>query len=86
MLQAISTIAWFAVAVASGPLEWSFWWVALAAFFAGSMHLANGPGYELVVTANREGRLSVFPRLLAVHVLIYVAIGAVIRLIAGAFA
>ena len=69
MLGCLSTIAVIAAAVGAGLGKFSFWWVMVPVFMAGSLSLSNGPAYDLVLTANRDGRVGVFPRLLAAHCL-----------------
>ena len=78
MLSSIATVAWFSLAVGAGVWDWSFWWVAIASFVAGSLHLSSGPGFDIVMSANRDGRLGVLPRMLFFHVFPYLLIGAVI--------
>ncbi|MFN4095224.1 MAG: hypothetical protein ACK4GG_00450 [Sphingomonas sp.] len=74
MLGCISMVAVIAAAVAAGLGQFSFWWVAIPAFVAGAFSISNGPGYSLVMRANAEGRLSVFPLMLATHTLGHLAL------------
>jgi hypothetical protein len=74
-------------AVAAGLGYFSFWWTLIPAFFAGSFALFNGPGYDTIMRANREGRTGVFPTMLAVsiaaHLLSASAAYGITRLISG---
>ena len=72
---------------ASATWGWSFWWAIAAAFLAACLHVAGGPAYDTVRTANREGRLSVMPRVVAMHILPPLALAGIsywiARVIAG---
>lgn len=74
MTGCISVLAVIAAAVAAGFDYFSFWWVAIPAFVAGAFSISNGPAYGIVMRANAEGRLSVFPLMLATRTLAYVAL------------
>ena len=52
---------------ASGYAQWPIVWAILAALLAGALFMGNGPSYELVERANREGRLSVLPMMWALN-------------------
>ena len=67
MLGKITAVATLVAAVLAGLEYFSFWWVMIPAFLAASLVLSNGPGFDIAATANREGRLGVFPRMLAVQ-------------------
>lgn len=66
-LGCISLLSTIALGAAAGAWEWSFWWAVLAALVAGSFSVSNGPSYDLVITANNEGRFGVMPRMIAIH-------------------
>ena len=73
----LSQIATLAMAIAAGLGQFSFWWVLIPAFLAGSFQISNGPLYDRVIAANNEGRLWFFPAMLAANVLPWLGIGAV---------
>ena len=75
MIGCISVLAVIAAAIAAGFDYFSFWWVAIPAFVAGAFSISNGPGYSFVMRANEEGRLSVFPLMLATRTLAHFALG-----------
>lgn len=77
-LGCLSQIAVVAVAIAAGVYSLSFWWTLIPAFLAGSFQLSNGPGYDLVIRANREGRLGTFPMLLLVNITPWVLIAGIV--------
>ncbi|MBB6469266.1 hypothetical protein HNQ96_005155 [Aminobacter lissarensis] len=84
MFIVMAIIATVASAIASGLGYFSYWWVLLPAFLAGALSLANGPGYGLVIDANRRGRLGVFPWLLAVNTVPWLLVaGAVFWVVAA---
>src|SRR3546814_4820402 len=64
MLRLISLIAVLVTAVGVAVLSWSAWWLLLAIFIHSSFEVSSGPSFDRVMTANREGELSVFPRAL----------------------
>lgn len=66
LLETIAIIATLALGAASGAWGWSFWWAVGAAFLAASFHITNGPTYDRVMTANREGRFHVMPLMIGV--------------------
>jgi hypothetical protein len=84
MLSIFARIAVVATAISAGLGYFSFWWILLPAFLAGSLSLANGPGYDLAISANRQGRLGVFPRLLAVSTLPWLIVAGVFFWISAA--
>lgn len=61
-----------------GYIGWPFWPVLVISFFAGAVHLANSPSYDLVISASRQGRLGTFPKLLLLHVGIHAAVATAI--------
>lgn len=65
-LGSLATLTTFGMAIAAGLSVFSFWWTLIPAFISGSLAVANGPGYDIVMQANREGRLSVMPRMIGV--------------------
>ena len=67
----------FVAAIAAGLGHFSFWWVLIPIVVAGSFQLSNGPGFGIAMTANREGRLGVFPKLLLFNILPWLAIAGV---------
>jgi hypothetical protein len=69
MFGCFSQVAVLFTAMAAGAGYFSFWWALIPAFFAGSLAVSNGPGFDIVMSANREGRLGVFPRVLALSFL-----------------
>lgn len=69
MLGCAADIGMIALAFLAGSKGFSLWWAMIVAFVAGSLALSNGPAYDFVVRANEEGRLKVFPSLLAANVL-----------------
>lgn len=68
-LGCLSQVATLVAAIASGLGYFSFWWALIPAFLAGSFQISNGPGFDIVMNANRNGRLDVFPRLLFFNIL-----------------
>lgn len=64
----ISTLALVATAIAAGLGYFSFWWILIPAFFSGSFSLSNGPHYNQIIEANRQGRLGFFPVMLILSV------------------
>lgn len=77
MLGCLTLIATIIMAVAAGLGHFSFWWVLLPAFPAASLNIANGPGFAIVMRANEEGRLGVFPMMLATHLVSILAVAGV---------
>jgi hypothetical protein len=69
MLGCISILTVVAVSLGAGLGKFSVWWILLPALFAGSFALSNGPSFDVVIRANHEGRLGVFPKVLAYHML-----------------
>lgn len=65
MLGCLATLIMIAAAIASGAGYFSFWWVTLPVFLAGSLALSNGPHYARVIQANERGQVSFFPLMLA---------------------
>ena len=72
-------------AIYAGLAGASLWWLLIPAFVAGSFQLSNGPWFDRVVTANRDGRLGLFPMALAIHTLVVFALAATAAWIAGLF-
>jgi hypothetical protein len=72
-LGRLSQLAVIIVAIAVAMLDQSFWWSLIPAFFAGSFQVTNGPNHAVVMNAHREGRLDVFPLLLLINILPWVA-------------
>ena len=68
MMGCAADIGMIVLAALAGTKGISLWWAMIVAFIAGSLALSNGPAYDLVVRANEEGRLKVFPSLLAANV------------------
>ncbi len=73
-LGCLSLLAAIALGTAAGAWHWSFWWAVLAAIIAGSFSVSNGPAFQMVMTANKEGRLGVMPRLIAFHSIVPLAL------------
>src|SRR3546814_17555965 len=69
MLRLISLIAVLVTAVGVAVWSWSAWWLLLAIFIHSSFEVSSGPSFDRVMTANREGDLSVFPRALLNHMI-----------------
>lgn len=82
MLTWFSRLVLTVVALAAALNYFSFWWIGAAAFFAAAVALSSGPTYGIIITANREGRLGVFPALLAVRMVPYLVFGAFVFWIA----
>ena len=76
-LGCLSQIAVIATAILAGLGYFSFWWVAVPAFLAGSFQISNGPWYDLVMTANRDGRFNVFPIMLIVNILPWIIVAGI---------
>ena len=76
-LGCLSQLATLGAAIAAGLGSFSFWWVLIPAFLAGSLQLSNGPGFATVERANKAGRLSVFPMLLLANILPWLAVAGV---------
>jgi hypothetical protein len=73
----LSQVAVLAAAIAAELGCFSFWWTVIPAFFAGSFQISNGPGFDLVLTANRDGRFSVFPIMLMTNILPWLAVAGI---------
>lgn len=71
MLKLLAILGVISTAIAAGLGYISIWWVLIPAFAAGSLSLSGGPGFEIVMQANREGRTSVMPIMLATRTAIY---------------
>jgi hypothetical protein len=72
MILSLFIIAGFIAAILAGVGQFSFWWVLIPAFFAGSFTIANAPNsYYLILQANEEGRLGFFPAVLGCSMLIW---------------
>ena len=74
MLGCLSMLAVVVTAIAAGLDKFSFWWVLIPVFFAGSFSLSNGPGFDMVIEANRQGRLGVFPKMLGFQCAVWLAV------------
>jgi hypothetical protein len=85
MFGCLSTIATLALGVAAGLGKFSFWWTLIPAFVAASFLLAQGPAHNMIIRANEEGRLGVFPSLLAINTAAQLALAGVAFWIARAF-
>lgn len=72
-LGCLSQFAVIATAIAAGLGYFSFWWALIPAFFAGSFQISNGPGFGVVLKANEEGRVGVFPMMLMTNILAWLA-------------
>jgi len=84
-LQRISFVALIGVAIASGYGGISWAWMIIPAFFYASLNISNGPAYDAVMRANTEGRLSVFPIILACQMLVALLVGFLVRWLASLF-
>ena len=85
MLGCLSMLTVVGVAIAAGLGHFSFWWVILPAFLAASFQLSNGPSFGTILQANQEGRLGVFPTMLAMQLLVWMALSGLIFWIASFF-
>ena len=86
MFRLISLIAVIVTAVGVALWGWSPWWLLLAIFIHSSFEVSSGPSFDRVMTANREGDLSVFPRALLIHMIPGSIIAAITYGIARLFA
>lgn len=86
MLRAISLLAVILTAVAVANWNWSAWWLAPVLFVNSSIEVSSGPSFDRVMTANRAGDMSVFPRALAIHLIPGAVVAAIAFGIARAFA
>ena len=77
MFGLASKIIVLLAAIAAGMGYFSFWWTLLPIFLAGSFSLSNGPHLSNILDANRQGRLGVFPMLLAMSMLPWLFVGGV---------
>jgi hypothetical protein len=84
-LGCLAQIAVIAVAIMTAVFDYSFWWDLIPAFAAGSLQISNGPGFDIVERANREGRLGVFPFLLLTNILPWLAVAGVVYWITAHF-
>lgn len=50
----------------------------IPAFLAGSFLLSSGPGFNVVMRANQEGRLDVFPKVLTYQFLFQLALAGIV--------
>lgn len=76
-LGCLAQVAVLAVAIMTAVFGYSFWWALIPAFAAGSLQISNGPDFDIVERANREGRLGVFPFLLLTNILPWLAVAGV---------
>lgn len=83
-LGCIAQVLAVAVAAALGLERMSFWWCLIPAFIAGSLAVSNGPSFDLVMSANKEGRLSVLPLMILRHSLPWLAVSGAVYWIARA--
>ena len=67
MLGCLSQLAVAATAFLAGRGYISAWWIALPVFLTASFAISNGPMFGQVLQANRDGRTSVFPLVLAAN-------------------
>lgn len=76
-----------ALAAYLGATDGNLRWLLLSSLVVGSFKVASGPSYDLVIQANAEGRLGVFPRLLfwagAISAAVAFAVALIARWIAG---
>jgi hypothetical protein len=86
MLGTLAALAVVVVSILAGVGTFSFWWVLIPAFFAGSLSLSNGRHYAGVIEANRRGSLTHFPVMLAIYVSSYVVLAGIVYWPAGLFA
>jgi hypothetical protein len=77
MFGCLSQVAVLASAIAAALGYFSFWWVAIPVFLAGSFQISNGPGFDVVMDANRQGRFGVFPMMLVGNILPWLAVAGV---------
>lgn len=85
MLGTLAALAVVAVSILAGLGTFSFWWVLIPAFFAGSLSLSNGPHYSAVVEANRRGSLTLFPLMLAIYMASYLILAGIVFWLTGRF-
>lgn len=67
MLGGIADIAVAVISFGIAHYHWKVWWLVIALLFAASLSVTNGPSYQKVIIANRQGRLGVFPHLIFWH-------------------
>lgn len=67
MLGIISKLVVFAMSIAAGLGAFSFWWVLIPVFFAGSLGLSNSHHYDSVMTANQRGSVTFMPLMLSIY-------------------
>ena len=85
MFGCLFTVATMGVGIAAGLHLMSFWWVLAPAFIAASFLLSNGPGFGTILRANKEGRLGVFPAMLAFNMLPQLAIAGIAYFVTSRF-
>jgi hypothetical protein len=74
MLGCLSMLSVVATAIGAGLGKFSFWWVLIPVFLAGSFALSNGPAFYRIVQANQQGRLGVFPIMLGTQLLFWLIV------------
>lgn len=84
-LQRISFVALLGVAIASGYGGISWKWLLIPAFLFASLNISNGAAYDVIMRANREGRLSVFPITLGCQILTVLPLAFLVRWLASLF-
>lgn len=82
MGQAIMFVALLGTAIWSGTTQSSIWWLLLPAFLWASLNVSNH-SYNMVMTANREGRLSVMPRLIGCNLVLAMSFALAVRWFTG---
>lgn len=86
LIQGLSFLALIGTAIASGYSGIAWQWMLIPAFLCASTSVANGPAYDMVMKANREGRRSVFPITLGCQILVLLPVAFLVRWIASLFA
>lgn len=85
-MRVLAFVVLLGFAGAAGALGWAFAWVVVASAIMAAFSMSIGPAFDLVMTANREGRLGVFPRMWFLRTLPYLAIASAVYFIAKAIA
>lgn len=87
MLGVLAFLGLIAAAIGSGLAGWSAWWLVVLAFVGAALNIVNNSAsYNLVMAANRQGRLSVLPFFIVSRMAILLALAFAVRWIAGLFA
>jgi hypothetical protein len=71
-------------AIAAGLGYFSFFWTLIPVFVAGSLAVSNGPGFDVVIQANQDGRLGVMPLMILRRMLPWLAVAGIVYWIARA--